>query len=92
MKRAGKRTIEWLEYRTQWLDTHSEPYYCVVGNGKMDRQHVTLDHDIPRSKRPDLRLDDENINTMCGFHNHDKGSRTLEKYLQSNPDRKCRNY
>lgn len=93
LKKMGKVGKKWVETRHEWLKknaNNSNTWTCVVGGGLLVIDTVTLDHDLSRSRRPDLRFDHDNLKPMCLFHNTDKGSRSLEEYLASQPDMKCK--
>lgn len=46
---------------------------------------LTLEHVIPRSKRPDLKFDVTNIRPSCSFCNKLKSSQTLEQLARNWP-------
>lgn len=85
---------EWSKTRKRWIKdhppTHEGYWFCVVGFKALDKDSLTLDHDVSRSRDPSLRHEGENLNPMCGYHNYLKGSKTLEEFLASKPDRRCR--
>lgn len=92
LKRMGKVANEWGETRAEWIKEHPGPWKCQVGGALLDDKHMNLDHNFSRARRPDLRFDLLNLGPLCGFHNKDKGSLGLQEYIDTNPDKKCRNY
>ena len=91
----GKGAWNWEETKKQWL-MHNPPdadgaWYCYIGGGKMDLEHLTLDHVKPRGSNVSARYSLNNLKPCCGRHNRVKGSRSLEKFLASNPSFACGN-
>jgi len=89
LKKVGKKTLEWFEAREQWIADNPPPIdgmywqcylqihpWCPV---RIDLQHLTLDHVIPRSNDVKLRLDQNNLKPACEYCNNMKGSRSLEQ-------------
>ena len=85
---------EWRKTKAQWIKdnppTHEGYWYCVVGFKALDKDSLTLDHDIPKGRNPSKRHSQVNLNPMCSWHNYLKGSRTLKEFLDSKPDLRCR--
>lgn len=83
----------WNEDRKEWIHNnppdHAGYWYCVVGFGYLTEDTLTLDHDHSRSRRPQERYLQSNLQAMCGYHNGDKGSRSLEEYKKSKPRLNC---
>ena len=101
--RLGKEQKRWIATRKEWIKNNPPDYggywYCIVGGraltDKLSEQEygallLTLDHNIPRSRAPELRHHLGNLNPMCPYHNSKKGSRSLEEYLKTKPDKVCR--
>jgi 5-methylcytosine-specific restriction endonuclease McrA len=82
IKRKGKVTAQWEYFRKYWIKANSGPYRCYLCGIPLNSKTVTLDHVLPRSRRPDLRLDESNIKPCCWNCNHKKGSRVY-KVLES---------
>lgn len=94
----------WAKTRKRWIRENPPPHggnywYCVVGGRALTNDPelmaygvlmLTLDHDISRSRDPSMRHDTENLNPMCMYHNTEKGSKSLEEYLATNPSKQCR--
>lgn len=90
----GKHYWKWKHTREKWIKqnqpSHEGYYFCVVGYRAMTVDEMTLDHDVSRSRDPAKRYDFDNLNPMCGYHNSLKGSKSLQEFLDSNPDLNCR--
>lgn len=103
LKQKGKVAKNWDKDRAKWLkDTNdgSDTWRCVVGgrmlsNNKLLLEQfpnilpITVDHEISRTRDPSKRREQSNYGAMCNFHNTDKGSRSLDEYLASDPNPKC---
>ena len=91
MKR--KHQLLWKKTRDEWIKqnppNHAGQWYCIIGGGYLTKETLTLDHDTPRSRDPSRRYDLSNLQPMCWKHNGEKGSRTLQQYLATNPSRRC---
>lgn len=79
LKRVGPVTKKWIAHRQQWIEAHPGPYTCYLCGVVLTVNTLTLDHVLPRSRRPDLRLDDTNIQPCCYYCNHQKGSKVYAK-------------
>lgn len=79
LRRVGPTTKEWLKTRTEWLranwPNHQGYYECYICGKWVDSSEITLDHVIPRSKAPELRLDMANLKPCCYNCNQEKGSK-----------------
>lgn len=79
MNKRGKITNKWLKVRKQWMKenppNHQGYYFCYICYRAVPSNEVTLDHIIPRSRRPDLRFDFSNLAPCCGLCNYKKGSK-----------------
>lgn len=85
MHRIGKVGAAWLEFRLNWIAMHMNKdggWPCHYCGTFLTPDILTLDHKTARSKRPDLRLDDDNIVPCCAFDNTRKGSMSYERYCQ----------
>lgn len=74
IRQLGKYGHKWLKYRAEYLAKLEEPYICYLCGDHLKRSEITLDHIIPRSRRPDLRFEDSNIAVCCWRCNKRKGS------------------
>ena len=83
----------WKVARRKWIKenppTHEGYWFCVVGKSPLSIENMTLDHDISRSRDPRQRYNQDNLNPMCYKHNSDKQSKSLQQYLDLNPDMSC---
>ena len=81
----GKTFKAWGAFRRKYLKLHPPDhagmYDCAIMSarclGRVSKEEITLDHIIPRSRRPDLRFDPENIQLSCLPCNSEKGSKTI---------------
>ena len=102
MSRWDNKSYKWLKLRKQWIKENPPDYggywYCVVGGRALSNKKsmldygalpLTLDHEIPRSRAPELVLELTNLKPMCTYHNNDKGSRSLLQYLATKPNKNC---
>ena|SRR3990167_3022879 len=81
LKKTGKKWNKWTAFRKKYLKNHPpnhEGYYqCYLCFRWIESKDITLDHVIPRSARPDLVFDENNIRLCCGQCNSEKGSKKL---------------
>lgn len=78
ISQRGKKAERWYAYKVQWMKDHEgEEKHCWICGSYLPDDMVSLDHVIPRSRRPDLVFEDSNIKPACLFCNIDKGSRVL---------------
>jgi len=83
LKVVGKQSQRWKNYRAKWLRDHPDDFFiCYYCNTVVPRHEITLDHKIPRSRRPDLRFVDSNIVPACGPCNNEKGSMDDIQYMK----------
>lgn len=89
VKRYGKKTLEWLAERKQWIKDNPPDFagywYCYLRTteacpGALQIDQLTIDHVIPRSKHKPTEL-----RPACMFCNNDKGSQDLKLYLSTHP-------
>lgn len=77
--RVGKIGKEWLRVRRKWVKDnppdHAGYYYCYLCGRAMAQPEMTLDHVVPRSRRPDLRFSGDNLRPCCYTCNNSKGSK-----------------
>ena len=82
MRKVGKYTKKWLATRRAWIKQNPPDfdgyYYCYLCHKAIKQNEMTLDHIIPRSRRPDLRYDFENLRPCCWECNYKKGSKIYE--------------
>jgi len=78
LKQQGKVAQTWTAYRAGWLNRHPPDwkgnYSCGICGQFVHVTEVTLDHILPRSRRPDLRYTDSNIQPVHLVCNGIKGS------------------
>lgn len=80
IRMIGKHGQKWLRTRAEWFkDNPAEFYVCYLCGDTLKPRETTLDHVIPRSRRPDLRYDFSNLRPCCFRCNSKKGSRTVDK-------------
>lgn len=81
IRKVGKKGLKWIAFRRNYLKHHPanhQGYYtCFYCQRWIKEAEITLDHYIPRSRRPDLVFDESNIVLCCGSCNTEKGSRVL---------------
>ncbi len=77
IKRIGKVTKRWLSVRAQWLRDNPPPWSCYLCGKPLVLGTITLDHVEARSRRPDLRFVEHNLEPCCFECNHKKGSKSL---------------
>lgn len=63
-------------------------WYCYISKHPLcpkvlTKETITLEHNLSKVRRPDLRYDINNIFPACTFDNKAKGSLSAEEYLQS---------
>lgn len=83
--RMGKVAVAWYKYRKDWIKRHGGDegrWICALQCSPLCKkiltiETLTLDHIIPRSRRPDLRYEDSNMQPACFFCNSEKGSRVI---------------
>lgn len=79
----------WNRTRIKWKKANQPDFQgywyckikpCLLPGVPLDESTLTLDHVIPRSKRPDLTFDITNLVPAHGLCNHDKGSKVDGDY------------
>lgn len=81
IRRLGKQHQLWMATRKLWFELYyASRYYCHYCGIGMLKSETTLDHLIPRSRRPDLRYVLWNLVSACGPCNTKKGSKPHDKY------------
>jgi len=79
IKRMGKQAKKWSETRARWFKKNkADGYTCYICGKFLTIDETTLDHVIPRSKRPDLRHEFYNLRPCCWTCNSKKGSKSLD--------------
>lgn len=82
-KKPGKATITWQRVKRVWLqENRQESYNCHYCGKYLLPNELTLDHYIPRSRRPDLRFEFANLVPCCWECNGRKGSKDGDEYTQ----------
>lgn len=91
IKKVGKVTSRWLTFRREYLRIHPanhEGYReCYLQTTPLcpkwlEADQVTLDHILSRGSNRQLTYNEENMGICCTYCNNDKGSVTLEDYLE----------
>lgn len=93
IKKIGKQTKQWFMTRATWIRKNPPPIegkywecylrihpYCP---GRIDLEHLTLDHVVSRSRDPSLRFNLDNLRPACMWCNTEKGSKALD-YVKPN--------
>lgn len=76
IKKQGKVAKTWLKTRQEWFKQNpAEGYSCYLCFQWLPKNQTQLDHVIPRSARPDLRNDLNNLMPVCNTCNILKGSK-----------------
>lgn len=82
IKKSGTIHKKWMKYRRQWKKDNPPDdngyHYCYICGTPLKPGQITLDHVIPRSRRPDLIFDDTNIRVACWNCNIGKGSQVYK--------------
>jgi 5-methylcytosine-specific restriction endonuclease McrA len=89
IKKVGKNTKQWLMTRATWIRKNPPPiegkyWMCYLHihpwcPGKIDVEHLTLDHVVSRSRDPSLRFKLDNLKPACIYCNGEKGSKSLDQ-------------
>jgi len=73
---------QWVAFRRTWKKKHppnDEGFYeCWLCGKWVLPNEITLDHVIPRSRRPDLVFEETNIKPACWTCNTLKGSKVID--------------
>jgi 5-methylcytosine-specific restriction endonuclease McrA len=91
--KVGKVTKEWFNFRKEYLKLHPPnsdgKYECYLKTtplcpGRMYPKDMSLDHVIPKGSLVgrQLKYNEDNLRTSCFPCNSDKGSQSLELYLE----------
>lgn len=80
MKKHGKVHETWMRTRGDWLTANPAPWHCHYCDKALDITTITLDHKIPRSRRPDLRYALDNLVPCCFVCNVLKGSTPHDRF------------
>lgn len=92
IKKIGKQTKQWFMTRATWIRKNPPDengyWYCYLKIHewcpvRLTLDTLTLDHVISRSHDSKLRFAQENLRPACKYCNSEKGSRSLEKVLES---------
>lgn len=73
------RGFAWIRAKKRWFK-ENEPnfqgyYECYLCHKWVPKEEITIDHVIPRSRRPDLVTDQSNLRACCWTCNGEKGSK-----------------
>lgn len=85
VRRVGKVTERWMEFRREWIASHtpaSGQWVCALQISPqclrtMTLDTLTLDHIVGRGRASQLRYNEGNIQPACSFCNGQKGSSAL---------------
>lgn len=93
LKKVGKHTKQWLITRATWIRRNPPPidgkyWMCYLRihewcPGRIDIDHLTLDHVVSRTRDPSLRYNADNLKPCCIYCNGAKGSRSLEQVKEA---------
>lgn len=88
INKVGKQTKQWMITRATWIRKNPPPiegkyWECYLRihpwcPGRIDLEHLTLDHVVSRSRDPSLRLNLDNLKPACQYCNTEKGSKALD--------------
>lgn len=88
INRVGKQTKQWFITRATWIRKNPPPidgkyWECYLHihpwcPGRIDVQHLTLDHVVARSHDASLSFKQTNLKPACYFCNSMKGSKKLD--------------
>lgn len=85
IRKIGKKTKKWLIVRAEYLRTlvpdENNCVECGICHKPVNMSVVTVDHIIPRSKRPDLEYEPSNFQPAHYKCNKEKGS-TVEQGVE----------
>jgi len=86
MKPIGRVGQAELEQRAQFFVDHDPPYLCVyclvIGiDHPLLPEEVNVEHGESKTRHVDRRFDKTNLYVSCPFHNQDKGSKDIDKYI-----------
>jgi 5-methylcytosine-specific restriction endonuclease McrA len=82
LQRIGKIARQWIDTRREWIKQNPEPWQCYICGIPLDINTMTLDHVVARTRDPSLRFELKNLAPCCYKDNNDKGSLSLEQYLE----------
>lgn len=68
---------EWKALRRQAIELYGTTC-CKCGKEQTRRHRVNMDHIKPRKYYPELALDINNLQPLCGYCNRDKGNKTAD--------------
>lgn len=75
----GTQHKKWAKFRKKWKEEHrDEEKHCWICGKYLKNGAFTLDHILPRSRRPDLVFEESNIKPACWECNLEKGSKVYE--------------
>ena len=88
INKIGKQTKQWFITRATWIRKNPPPidgkyWECYLRihpwcPGRIDLEHLTLDHVVSRSRDPSLRFNLDNFRPACQYCNTEKGSKALD--------------
>lgn len=68
------KSFEWRRVRMDVLEKRGARCECC-GRGAKDGASINVDHIKPRGRYPELALDQNNLQVLCGDCNHGKGNK-----------------
>jgi 5-methylcytosine-specific restriction endonuclease McrA len=81
INKFGKQAQRWQVVRALWFKNNPPNeygwYVCGICKNPVHFTKVTLDHILPRSRRPDLRYEPSNLQPAHWICNSQKGSKVL---------------
>lgn len=87
INRFGKEYGKWRETRGAFIQANPPDqygfWYCALNLSehclrRMDIDQLTVDHIVPRSRSPELRHEQSNLQPACLYCNKEKGSKTVD--------------
>lgn len=76
MRQVGKRGLEWLAFRREWIKNHPPDYRdswpCGICGQPVYKIGMELDHIKKRGSNAELRLDDDNVRPTHSYCNQSR--------------------
>ena len=72
-------TGEWTALRDRVINHYGGKCMCC-GRTPSDHRHINVDHIKPRKTHPELSLDFDNLQVLCGVCNKKKGNKHMTDY------------
>lgn len=92
MKYKRKKTGEWEMFLEIWSKT--KDHYCEKCNCDLGREPkpFIFSHIVQKSKKPELRLDPDNIELLCFNCHHEYEFGTIDKLKKMNHSQRMKDY